>query len=170
MRCGGIGGCQAWRGIIDCGQDYGLEHQTTKNLGLESGILLFIYLPISYACMLMKKPPDDRDVKVCILKNMLGLSIFLEQFKKAVELDPKNFKTNHNLGESYIRAGRIPQAAPFLEKAQQIDPSSYDNGYDLSLAYIQIGRLSDARQLLPANDKGECRGDSCQPVPVHKPL
>src|SRR6202011_3250520 len=50
--------------------------------------------------------------------------------------------------ESYIRAGRIPQAAPFLEKAQQIDPSSYDNGYDLSLAYIQIGRLSDARQLL----------------------
>jgi|ERR1700730_3321273 len=83
---GGIGGCQAWRGIIDCGQDYGLEHQTTKNLGLESGILLFIYLPISYACMLMKKPPDDRDVKVCILKNMLGLSIFLEQFKKAVAL------------------------------------------------------------------------------------
>src|SRR6202040_4487724 len=71
-----------------------------------------------------------------------------EQFRKAVELEPENFDANHNLGEAYVRSGKISQAAPFLEKAQQIDPSSYDNGYDLSLAYIQIGRLADARQLL----------------------
>ena len=31
-------------------------------------------------------------------------------------------------------------------------------------------RMPDVRQLLPANDKGECREDSCQPVPVHNPL
>ena len=34
----------------------------------------------------MKKPPDDQAVKDCILKNILGLSIFLEDFKKAVAL------------------------------------------------------------------------------------
>ena len=71
-----------------------------------------------------------------------------EQFRKAVELDPRNFDTNHNLGEAYVRSGKIADAVPFLEKAQQINPSSYDNGYDLSLVYIQIARLADARRLI----------------------
>jgi len=70
------------------------------------------------------------------------------QFKKAVELEPRNFDANHNLGESYVRAGKIAEAAPFLEQAHRIDPSSYDNGYDLALAYIVTGRLADARQLI----------------------
>ncbi len=71
-----------------------------------------------------------------------------EQFRKAVELDPQNFETNHNLGEAFARSGRVAEAALYLEKAQQIDPSSYDNGYDLSLAYLQTRRLADAQRLL----------------------
>jgi len=70
------------------------------------------------------------------------------QFKKAVEIEPRNFDANHNLGESYVRAGQVAKAAPFLEQAQRIDPSSYDNGYDLALAYILTGRPADARQLV----------------------
>jgi tetratricopeptide (TPR) repeat protein len=71
-----------------------------------------------------------------------------EQFRKAVELEPENFDANHNLGEVYVRAGKIADAVPFLEKAQGIDPSSYDNGYDLSLAYLLTGHGSEARQLV----------------------
>ena len=44
-----------------------------------------------------------------------------EQFRKAVELEPENFDANHNLGEAYVRSGKIADAAPFLEKAQRID-------------------------------------------------
>src|SRR6266576_242919 len=94
---------------------------------------------------------QSQDARANLAANLarLGkLDLATEQFKKAVELDPRNFDTNHNLGEAYVRSGKIADAASFLEKAQQINPSSYDNGYDLSLAYIQTGRLADARQLI----------------------
>src|SRR5215467_7654507 len=44
----------------------------------------------------------------------LGKSeLALEQFKKAAEIDPQNFDTNHNLGEYYIHTGQIAKAIPF---------------------------------------------------------
>jgi tetratricopeptide (TPR) repeat protein len=70
------------------------------------------------------------------------------EFKKAVDLDPANYDANHNLGELYVRAGKVAAAMPYLEQAQRINPAAYDNGYDLALAYIVVSRLPDARQLL----------------------
>ncbi len=69
------------------------------------------------------------------------------QFRKALELEPRNYDANHNLGELYIQSKRIADAVPLLEKAQEIHPS-YDNGYDLALAYFVTGKLSQARQLV----------------------
>jgi tetratricopeptide (TPR) repeat protein len=70
------------------------------------------------------------------------------EFKKALDLEPANYDANHNLGELYVRAGKVALAMPYLEQAQRINPGAYDNGYDLALAYIVVNRLADARQLL----------------------
>src|SRR5580704_3343158 len=69
------------------------------------------------------------------------------QFRKALELEPRDYDANHNLGELYIQSGRIADAVTLLEKAQEIRPS-YDNGYDLALAYFQTGKLGQARQIV----------------------
>ncbi len=69
------------------------------------------------------------------------------QFLKALQLEPRNYDANHNLGELYIQSARIAEAVPLLEKAQEIRPS-YDNGYDLALAYFQTGKFNQARQLV----------------------
>lgn len=69
------------------------------------------------------------------------------QFRKALELEPRDYDANHNLGELYIQSKRIADAVPLLEKAQEIHPS-YDNGYDLALAYFLTGKLGQARQLV----------------------
>jgi tetratricopeptide (TPR) repeat protein len=69
------------------------------------------------------------------------------QFRKALELEPRDYDANHNLGELYIQSRRIADAAPLLEKAQEIRPS-YDNGYDLALAYFLTGKLAQATQLV----------------------
>ena len=69
------------------------------------------------------------------------------QFRKALELEPRNYDANHNLGELYIQSRRIADAVPLLEKAQEIRPS-YDNGYDLALAYFETGKLGQATQLV----------------------
>jgi tetratricopeptide (TPR) repeat protein len=70
-----------------------------------------------------------------------------EQFRKALELEPRDYDANHNLGELYIQSKEIADAIPLLERAQEIRPS-YDNGYDLALAYFLTGRLGQARQLV----------------------
>jgi tetratricopeptide (TPR) repeat protein len=69
------------------------------------------------------------------------------QFHKALELEPRDYDANHNLGELYIQSKRIADAVPLLEKAQEIRPS-YDNGYDLALAYFLTGKLGQATQLV----------------------
>jgi tetratricopeptide (TPR) repeat protein len=70
------------------------------------------------------------------------------QFRKALDLEPWNYDTNHNLGEFYIQAGNIQEALPFLEKAQVINSAAYDNGYDLATADLLTGRLAKATQLV----------------------
>jgi tetratricopeptide (TPR) repeat protein len=70
------------------------------------------------------------------------------EFKKALELEPQNYDANHNLGELYVRAGKVAAATPYLEQAQRIHPAAEDNGYDLALAYLISNRLPDARHLL----------------------
>src|SRR5881394_4113285 len=48
--------------------------------------------------------PDSAPARTNLAANLerLGkLGLATEQFKKAVELDPPNFDTNHNLGEAY---------------------------------------------------------------------
>src|SRR5256885_10403628 len=84
------------------------------------------------------------------------------QFKKVVQLEPKSYDANHNLGEFYIQTGKIADAIPFLTRAQEIDPAAYNNGYDLALALEQTGQLEKARQqlqkLISARDSAELRG------------
>jgi tetratricopeptide (TPR) repeat protein len=67
--------------------------------------------------------------------------------------------SNHRLGESYLKQGRIADGIPYLEKAQAIDPSDYTNSYDLALAYLQVKSLDKGRelvkQLLQRGDKAE---------------
>ena len=76
-----------------------------------------------------------------------------------MQLEPKSFDANRNLGQYYIQIGKIAEAQPLLEQAQQIKPDSYENGYDLALADLLLGRFSEARQvaqtLLKAHDTGE---------------
>jgi tetratricopeptide (TPR) repeat protein len=71
-----------------------------------------------------------------------------EEFKAAVRLQPSQYDTNHNLGEFYLAAGKVPSAIPYLQKAQQADPSSVPNGHDLALAEIKTGQLHEAKLTL----------------------
>lgn len=84
------------------------------------------------------------------------------QFKKAVQLKPRDYDANHNLGEFYIQTGKIASAIPFLEHAQEADPAAYNNGYDLALALDETGRLDEARRqlqsLISSRDSAELHG------------
>ena len=65
--------------------------------------------------------------------------------KDALRRDPESFEANHNLGEFYIKQGKLTSAIPYLEKAQQINPTHYTNSHDLALAYFQAEKFAQAR-------------------------
>ena len=106
--------------------------------------------------------PNLTEARTALATNLLALHRMDEaeiQFKKAVELKPHDYDTNHNLGEFYIRTGKIASAIPFLEHAQDANSAAYNNGYDLALAFDEAGKLSEARQqiqrLISLNDSAE---------------
>ncbi len=93
--------------------------------------------------------PDVTEARTALATNLLALRRVDEaeiQFKKAAELNPRDYAANHNLGEFYVQTGRISDAIPFLQRAQDADPTVYNNGYDLALALSQCGKFEEARQ------------------------
>jgi len=95
--------------------------------------------------------PDSGPARINLATSLVhaGKSeLALEQFRKALELEPQDYDANHDLGEFYIQSGKLSDARPLLERAQQIDPSSYDNGYDLAQADFLTQHLAEARQIV----------------------
>lgn len=68
-----------------------------------------------------------------------------QALKASLRRHPESFEANHDLGEFYLKQGKLSAAIPYLEKARQIDPKHYANGYDLALTYFQTGDLPKAR-------------------------
>ena len=64
------------------------------------------------------RTPQDR-ISPRALSASVRFDLAIEQFSKAVELEPMSFEANHNLGEAYVHAGNLAKAVPYLEKAQQ---------------------------------------------------
>jgi tetratricopeptide (TPR) repeat protein len=71
-----------------------------------------------------------------------------QNLRAALVSRPEDFDLNHQLGELYLRSGRIREAIPLLEAAFRINPSNYTNGYDLALAYQAVGNLGAAHDQL----------------------
>jgi Flp pilus assembly protein TadD len=101
-----------------------------------------------YLSKAIELEPSSPQAHMFLAANLAQLHLAAQaeqEFRKAVTLAPRSFQANHNLGEFYIRSGRLNDAIGYLIKAQQIEPSSYSNGYDLALAEIDAGKYEQAR-------------------------
>ena len=70
------------------------------------------------------------------------------QFKKLIELAPKDPVGYADLGLTYLQAGRYAEAEKQLRRAQELDPASTEIGLALAKVYSLTGRPTDARALL----------------------
>src|SRR5687767_12391138 len=71
-----------------------------------------------------------------------------EQFKKVVELAPKDPLGYANLGLTYLRGGRYEEAEEQLEKARKLAPQNVDVGLIQARLYQATNRPADARRVL----------------------
>ena len=70
------------------------------------------------------------------------------EFKKVVELAPRDPLGHANLGLTYIRAGRLADAEAPLKRARKLDPSSPEIALIMAKLYALTNRAADARKLL----------------------
>jgi tetratricopeptide (TPR) repeat protein len=67
------------------------------------------------------------------------------EFKRALGAAPHDYQANQDLGEFYLRHGKVAEALSYLSEAERLHPS-YGSGYDLALADEEAGHLNAARQ------------------------
>ncbi|AHF08598.1 tetratricopeptide repeat protein [Desulfitobacterium metallireducens] len=77
----------------------------------------------------------------------------LAEYKKATELDEKNFKAYLNLGIAYQQVDKIDIAITTLQKAVELAPKSYEAHYYLGLAYQSNDKLDQALEELQLAEK-----------------
>jgi Tfp pilus assembly protein PilF len=71
----------------------------------------------------------------------------------------EEFRTSRATAESYIRQGKLSEAAPYLKRARRADPDHYGNNWDLALAYLETGNLVSARQQIRSMLAGKNTGE-----------
>jgi len=73
-----------------------------------------------------------------------GLAI--DEFKKALQLDPDNSLIYSEMAESYVRNNRLREATDMANKAIQIDPDNIEAHKLLTTVYLQIIGRANAQQ------------------------
>src|SRR3954467_8796482 len=71
-----------------------------------------------------------------------------EQFKKVIEIAPKEPLGYANLGLTYLRGNRLSDAEKQLKKAHDLDPNDPEVGLMLAKLYDLANRRADARRTL----------------------
>jgi serine/threonine-protein kinase len=74
-------------------------------------------------------------------------ALALEQFRRAVDLDPNLPNARFELGHFFLVDGRLDDAVPQLEAAYRLDPESPNYRVTLAEAYDKSGRAADAARV-----------------------
>jgi tetratricopeptide (TPR) repeat protein len=72
----------------------------------------------------------------------------IEQYKKAIQLNPNFAQAYHHLGAAYIETKQFDEAIPYLKKAVELEPKDAMIHRNLSLAYIELGEKRMDKNLI----------------------
>src|SRR5260370_1820502 len=70
----------------------------------------------------------------------------IDEFKKALELDPNNSLIYSEMAESYLRNNRLREAVDTAQKAIQADADNIEAHKLLTTVYLQVIRRANAQQ------------------------
>lgn len=68
----------------------------------------------------------------------------IEEYTKALELDPNNIHALTNRGSAYTHLGKYNEAIADLTKASEIDPGNIFPYYNRSIAYLYMNQYDNA--------------------------
>jgi tetratricopeptide (TPR) repeat protein len=74
------------------------------------------------------------------------LDLAIENYKKALELDPKYQDALHGLGMALFNHGRVEEAIATAKTLTEIDPDDILAHTSLSMFYQALGRIEEAEK------------------------
>jgi len=100
--------------------------------------------------------PDTQAVFDAVSLNISGDRLFeagqfdkaIEEFGRALALDPEHVNVRNSLGVCYARMGRMAEAAAEFSKVASLSAADFMPHYNLGCALMSLGRTKDAEQAL----------------------
>jgi Flp pilus assembly protein TadD len=100
--------------------------------------------------------PDTQAVFDAVSLNISGDRLFdagqfdkaVEEFGRALALDPEHVNVRNSLGVCYARMGRMAEAAAEFSKVASLSAADFMPHYNLGCALMSLGRPKDAEQAL----------------------
>ena len=72
-------------------------------------------------------------------------SLAMQDYEKALAMDPNHLHLLTKLGKLYMQAGQFEKAREVLVKAEAVDPDDRQTEYALALVYSKLGNREEAR-------------------------
>ena len=85
-----------------------------------------------------------RNLGKALFENPISVAQAPEEFRKALELDPKSDRDRLNYGITLMKAGHIPEGMAELLKVQQTSPNLPHTWFNLGIEYIREGESEKA--------------------------
>jgi tetratricopeptide (TPR) repeat protein len=70
----------------------------------------------------------------------------IQQYQKALEIDPGNRDPLNNIGWDLAAKGKYAEAVPYFEQALKAQPGFFEAHYNLGKAYEKLGKIQEANE------------------------
>lgn len=104
-------------------------------------LMLFLILCIVVGC---DNKADSYNKKGISLYNRGKYTEAIEEFKKALELNPKHYDAHFHLGIVYYAKGMIDESITELKKAIDAAPDEPKAHYNIAFAYVAKENIEEA--------------------------
>ena len=89
-------------------------------------------------------PTKDSQQRNCDQVSEVKSDEAIDQFQKALKIDPNYVDASSNLGVALFRRGQLDEAIAQFQKAVKIKPDSFTIRYNLGGALFEKGQLDEA--------------------------
>ena len=101
----------------------------------------------------LARTPDNRDLRMSLAGTALAVGQFdlaEKEFRRLLEMDPKNVQTYQRLGETLRRKGQMQAALEILKRGQQVAPNDPTANLQLAMTLDSAGMKRESLPLYEA--------------------
>lgn len=102
-------------------------------------VFLWAILILAFSVPIYSMPEAAMDTAWNLTAALLRPGVTIEDYDKAIRLDPNNVYAYNNRGNAYFNLGLYQQAIEDFSQAVRVDSNHFDAYYNRGNAYLNLG-------------------------------